>query len=65
MNNVYLGKKLKLKTETNEWLSILPSISKILEFIMYNRLYNFLADHNIISKSSMDLGKLFDLYGNN
>ena len=31
-------------------ISILPSISKILERLMYNRLYNLLADHNIISK---------------
>ena len=31
-------------------ISILPSISKILERLMYNMLYNFLADHNIIYK---------------
>ena len=39
-------------------ISILPSISKIIEHLMYNRLHHFLAKHNIISKSSMDLGKI-------
>ena len=46
-------------------ISIPPCLSKILERLMYNRLYNVLTEHNIISKNNMDLGKLFYVYGTN
>ena len=43
-------------------ISILPSISKILERLMYNRLYNFLADHNIISKKQYGFRENYSTY---
>ena len=49
-------------------ISILPSISQILERLIYNRLYHFLADHNIISKKQYGFGENYSTYiyyGNN
>ena len=43
-------------------ISILPSISKILERLMYNRLYNFLAEHNIISKKQYGFRENYSTY---
>ena len=43
-------------------ISILPSISKILERLMYNRLYNFLAEHNIISKKQYGFREKYSTY---
>ena len=43
-------------------ISILPSISKILERLMYNRLYKFLADHNIISKKQYGFRDNYSTY---
>ena len=43
-------------------ISILLSISKILERLMYKRLYNFLAGHNIISKKQYGFRKNYSTY---
>ena len=43
-------------------ISILPSISKILERLMYNRLHNFLAEHNIISKKQYGFMENYSTY---
>ena len=43
-------------------ISILPSISKILERLMYTRLHNFLADHNIISKKQYGFTDNYSTY---
>ena len=43
-------------------ISILPSISKILERLMYNRMYNFLAEHNIISKKQSVFRENYSTY---
>lgn len=43
-------------------ISILPCLSKILERLMYNRLYNFLAEHNIISKKQYGFRKNYSTY---
>ena len=43
-------------------ISILPCLSKILERLMYNRLYNFLKEHNIISKKQYGFRKNYSTY---
>ena len=42
--------------------SILPCLSKTLQRLMYNRLYNFLAEHNIISKKQYGFRKNYSTY---
>ena len=43
-------------------ISIFPCLSKILECLMYNKLYNFLAEHNIISKKQYGFRKNYSTY---
>ena len=43
-------------------ISILPSISKILERLMYNIPYNFVADHNIIYKKQYGFRENYSTY---
>ena len=43
-------------------ISILPFFSKIIERIMYNRLYSFLTKHNIISEKQYGLRKKYATY---
>ena len=43
-------------------ISILPCFSKIIERIMYNRLYNFLTKHNIISEKQYGFRKKYATY---
>ena len=38
-------------------LSLLPVFSKVLERLMYNRLYNFLTEHNILSMNQFGFRK--------
>ena len=47
-------------------ISILPCFSKIIERIMYNRLYSFLTKHNIISEKQLWIQKkICYIYGTN
>ena len=43
-------------------ISILPCFSKIIERIMYNRLYSFLTKHNIISEKQYGFRKKYATY---
>ena len=43
-------------------VSTLPSISKILECLMYSRLYTFLAEHNVISKKQYGFKENYSTY---
>ena len=68
-NNLKIAKVIPIYKNENPELfanyrpiSILPSISKILERLMYNRLSNFLADHNIISKKQYGFRENYSTY---
>ena len=43
-------------------ISILPCFSKLIERIMYNRLYSFLTNHNIISDKQYGFRKKYATY---
>ncbi len=43
-------------------ISILPSISKILEKIVYNRIYKFITKHNILSNNQFGFRKIRSTY---
>ena len=43
-------------------ISILPCFSKIIERILYNRLYSFLTKHNIISEKQYGFRKQYATY---
>ena len=43
-------------------ISLLPVFSKILERLMYNRLYNFLAEHNILSMNQFGFSKKYSTF---
>ena len=43
-------------------ISLLPVFSKILERLMYNRLYNFLTEHNIISMNQFGFRKNYSTF---
>ena len=43
-------------------ISLLPFFSKILERLMYNRLYNFLTEHNILSMNQFGFRKNYSTF---
>ena len=43
-------------------ISLLPVFSKILERLMYNRLYNFLTEHNILSMNQFGFRKKYSTF---
>ena len=43
-------------------ISLLPVFSKILERLMYNRLYNFLTEHNILSMNQFGFRKNYSTF---
>ena len=43
-------------------ISLLPVFSKILERLMYNRLYNFLTEHNILSTNQFGFRKKYSTF---
>ena len=43
-------------------ISLLPFFSKILERLMYNRLYNFLTEHNILSMNQFGFRKTYSTF---
>ena len=43
-------------------ISLLPFFSKVLERLMYNRLYNFLTEHNILSMNQFGFRKKYSTF---
>ena len=43
-------------------ISLIPVVSKILERLMYNRLYNFLTEHNILSMNQFGFRKKYSTF---